>query len=63
MPGSIHSQDPREHDQSMMDAEPEAVDPIMLDEKRIVVVCYTLRLWQEAHMEIILTFRVVARFY
>lgn len=38
MPGSIHSQDPQEQDQSMMDAEPEAVDPIMLDEKRIVVV-------------------------
>lgn len=38
MPGSVHSQEPQEHDQSMMDAEPETVDPIMLDEKRIVVV-------------------------
>lgn len=38
MPGSVHSQEPQEQDQSMMDAEPETVDPIMLDEKRIVVV-------------------------
>lgn len=38
MPGSIHDQEPQENDQSMMDAEPEATDPILLDEKRIVVV-------------------------
>ncbi|KAJ5127604.1 DNA-directed RNA polymerase I and III subunit [Penicillium atrosanguineum] len=37
MPGSIHSQDPQENDQSMVDAEPETTDPILLDEKRIVV--------------------------
>ncbi|KAJ5358408.1 DNA-directed RNA polymerase I and III subunit [Penicillium cataractarum] len=38
MPASVHSQDP-EHDQSMMDVEAEAdpVNPILLDEKRIVV--------------------------
>lgn len=34
MPASVHSQE----DQSMMEAEPENVDPIMLDEKRVVVV-------------------------
>ncbi|KAJ5109821.1 hypothetical protein N7532_002466 [Penicillium argentinense] len=33
MPSSVHSQ---EHDQSMVDAEPE-IDPVMLDEKRVVV--------------------------
>jgi hypothetical protein len=38
MPGSIHSQEPLENDQSMVDAEPEVTDPILLDEKRIVVV-------------------------
>lgn len=38
MPGSIHDQEPQENDQSMMDAEPEITDPILLDEKRIVVV-------------------------
>lgn len=43
MPGSVHSQEPQEQDQSMMDAEPEAVDPIMLDEKRIVVVRSNLK--------------------
>ncbi|KAJ6134221.1 DNA-directed RNA polymerase I and III subunit [Penicillium sp. IBT 18751x] len=37
MPGSTHSQEPQENDQSMMDAEPEVTDPILLDEKRIVV--------------------------
>ncbi|KAJ5674786.1 DNA-directed RNA polymerase I and III subunit [Penicillium maclennaniae] len=37
MPGSVHSQEPQENDQSMMDAEPEVTDPILLDEKRIVV--------------------------
>ncbi|KAJ5980070.1 DNA-directed RNA polymerase I and III subunit [Penicillium waksmanii] len=36
MPASIHSQEPQEVDQSMIDAEPE-VDPIMLEEKRVVV--------------------------
>ncbi|CEO58323.1 Putative DNA-directed RNA polymerase I and III 14 kDa polypeptide [Penicillium brasilianum] len=38
MPASVHSQD-AEHDQSMMDVETEAepVNPILLDEKRIVV--------------------------
>ncbi|OQE21658.1 hypothetical protein PENSTE_c011G07253 [Penicillium steckii] len=34
MPASVHSE--QEQDQSMMDAEPE-IDPIMLDEKRVVV--------------------------
>jgi hypothetical protein len=38
MPGSVHDQEPQENDQSMMDAEPEVTDPILLDEKRIVVV-------------------------
>ncbi|KAJ5203973.1 DNA-directed RNA polymerase I and III subunit [Penicillium cinerascens] len=37
MPGSIHDQEPQENDQSMMDAEPEVTDPILLDEKRIIV--------------------------
>ncbi|KAJ5166359.1 DNA-directed RNA polymerase I and III subunit [Penicillium canariense] len=41
MPASVHSQDAQEqeHDQSMMDVEPEnePVNPILLDEKRIVV--------------------------
>ncbi|CAI7567357.1 unnamed protein product [Penicillium pancosmium] len=36
MPASVHSQEPQEADQSMIDAEPE-VDPIMLEEKRVVV--------------------------
>lgn len=40
MPASVHSQEPQEADQSMIDAEPE-VDPIMLEEKRVVVVRYT----------------------
>jgi hypothetical protein len=39
MPASVHSQEPQEADQSMIDAEPE-VDPIMLEEKRVVVVRY-----------------------
>lgn len=43
MPGSIHSQDPREQDQSMVDATPATIDPILLDEKRIVVVRYNSR--------------------
>ncbi|KAK5807107.1 hypothetical protein VI817_001365 [Penicillium citrinum] len=34
MPASVHSE--QEQDQTMMDAEPE-IDPIMLDEKRVVV--------------------------
>ena len=40
MPASVHSQDANENDQSMMDveAENEPVNPILLDEKRIVVV-------------------------
>lgn len=40
MPASVHSQDEQEHDQSMMDVEnaEEPVNPILLDEKRIVVV-------------------------
>ncbi|KAJ5453840.1 DNA-directed RNA polymerase I and III subunit [Penicillium daleae] len=38
MPASVHSQDSEEHDQSMMDVEAEQpVNPILLDEKRIVV--------------------------
>ncbi|OQD78375.1 hypothetical protein PENDEC_c001G02095 [Penicillium decumbens] len=37
MPGSVHDQEPQENDQSMMDAESEVTDPILLDEKRIVV--------------------------
>ncbi|KAF3403634.1 DNA-directed RNA polymerases I and III subunit RPAC2 [Penicillium rolfsii] len=39
MPASVHSQDANENDQSMMDveAENEPVNPILLDEKRIVV--------------------------
>ncbi|KAJ5669261.1 DNA-directed RNA polymerase I and III subunit [Penicillium macrosclerotiorum] len=37
MPASVHSEEPQEHDQSMMDAENEPVNPILLDEKRIVV--------------------------
>jgi hypothetical protein len=39
MPASVHSEDAQEHDQSMMDVEAEEpVNPILLDEKRIVVV-------------------------
>ncbi|KAJ5873473.1 DNA-directed RNA polymerase I and III subunit [Penicillium subrubescens] len=38
MPASVHSEDAQEHDQSMMDVEAEEpVNPILLDEKRIVV--------------------------
>lgn len=63
MPGSVHSQEPQEQDQSMMDAEPEAVDPIMLDEKRIIVVRRNPRLSQAAHAGFVLTVRAVARFH
>jgi len=48
MPGSVHDQEPQENDQSMMDAEPEVTDPILLDEKRIVVV-RTISLAQMKH--------------
>jgi hypothetical protein len=37
MPASVHAEEPQEVDQSMLDAEPE-VDPIMLEEKRVIVV-------------------------
>lgn len=41
MPASVHSQDSEEHDQSMMDVEAEQpVNPILLDEKRIIVVSH-----------------------
>ncbi|CAI7621639.1 DNA-directed RNA polymerase I and III subunit [Penicillium manginii] len=36
MPASVHAEEPQEVDQSMLDAEPE-VDPIMLEEKRVIV--------------------------
>ncbi len=50
MPASVHSQDEQEHDQSMMDVEnaEEPVNPILLDEKRIVVVSRAPRMAREA---------------
>lgn len=50
MPASVHSQDEQEHDQSMMDVEnaEEPVNPILLDEKRIVVVSCAPRMAREA---------------
>ncbi|EPS26179.1 hypothetical protein PDE_01115 [Penicillium oxalicum 114-2] len=38
MPASVHSEEAHENDQSMMDAEAEEpINPILLDEKRIIV--------------------------
>ncbi|KAF7718672.1 Uncharacterized protein PECH_001450 [Penicillium ucsense] len=38
MPASVHSEEAHENDQSMMDAEvEEPVNPILLDEKRVII--------------------------
>jgi hypothetical protein len=55
MPASVHLQDP-ENDQSMMDveAENEPVNPILLDEKRIIVVSRAPRSPQHPRHELVI---------
>ena len=58
MPGSVHSQDAQ--DQSMMDVE-QPQDELMLDERRILVVCDTRK--RNVYMFASdLTHRIAARF-